>query len=148
MKIDQRKLTEIAAQNAVDAIELIEASLISIQPYDVKASYSPKDREPYDALCDRFIRAVEISIKFFKSYEMLMYAEYSETLRDLLNRMEKLGFISSVTIWMKMRDVRNRIVHDYLPDEIQEMYDSIIGDFGSEIVHLKSMILGIDFEKI
>lgn len=30
----------------------------------------------------------------------------------------------------------------------QNAVDSIIGDFGSEIVHLKSMILGIDFEKI
>jgi hypothetical protein len=140
MKKDQETLTKISSDKALDAIGLVEASLNSVAPYQVGKDYSPKEREPYDALSDRFIRAVEISIKFFKSYERFMYGESSDTLRDLLNKMEKLGFVSSVMIWMQMRDVRSRIVHDYLPEEIKEIYDSIMGDFGVELINLQQKI--------
>jgi len=54
-------------------------------------------------------------------------------LRDQLNRMEKLGIISSTETWFRLRDVRNRIVHDYLPGKIKEIYDDIMGPFGVEL---------------
>jgi len=75
-----------------------------------------------------------VSIKFFRSYERLQFAENSDALRDLLNRMEKLEMISSVEVWFRMRDVRNRIVHDYLPHEIKVMYDDIMEPFGRELI--------------
>ncbi|XSG85251.1 MAG: hypothetical protein ACPW60_00655 [Methylohalobius sp. ZOD2] len=36
---------------------------------------------------------------------------------DNLNRMEKLGLLSSVTDWMEARALRNRLVHEYVRDE-------------------------------
>ena len=140
MRDDQQILTKASLNKAIDAINLVEASIKEVKPFDTNKIYSPKEREPYDALCDRFIRAVEISLKYFRSYEKLMYGEISETLRDLLNRMEKLEIISSITLWMQMRDVRNRIVHDYLPEEIKDMYDEIMGSFGKELLRLKGRL--------
>ena len=146
MKIDQQVITKKALDKSVDAIKLVEASLKSIKPYNPGKIYSPKEREPYDALSDRFTRAVEISLKFFRSYEKLMYGENSESTRDLLNRMEKLELISSVILWLQMRDLRNRIVHDYLPEEIKEIYDSIMDVLGSELKNLKYKITEINIE--
>lgn len=137
MNKDQKILTEIAAKKAINSIKLVEASLNKIEPFDINIIYNPDEREPYDALCDRFIRAVEISLKYFRSYEKLMFGINSDTLRDLLNRMEKLKLVSSVNLWMQMRDVRNRIVHDYLPEKLKEMYDQIIEIFGRELIKLK-----------
>jgi uncharacterized protein with HEPN domain len=57
--------------------------------------------------------------------------------------MEKLDFIDDVITWMKMRDVRNRIVHDYLPDEIKKIYDSIMGPFGKQLQKVKKKIEGL-----
>lgn len=128
---------EIARRNRCkleSAIELIRASLGKLDTYDENRIYTADELEPYDALSDRFIRAVEMGIKFFRSYEMLQFAEQSDTLRDLLNRMEKTGMVSSVEIWFRMRDVRNRIVHDYLPQEIKAMYDDIMGYFSRELI--------------
>lgn len=71
-----------------------------------------------------------MSLKFFKSYEKLVEGENSDTLRDLLNRMEKLDLITSVIRWLEMRDIRNRIVHDYLPEKVKKIYDSIMGELG------------------
>jgi hypothetical protein len=73
-------------------------------------------------------------LKFFRTYEKIQFAEESDTLRDMLNRAEKVGLISSVELWFRMRDVRNRIVHDYLPEKVKEMYDDIMGDFGNELL--------------
>lgn len=146
MTKDWTILTQGIAKKALDAVALVEASLSDIKPYDEEKFYNPKEREPYDALSDRFVRAVEISIKFFRSYEMYMYGEHSETLRDLLNRMEKLEFIGSVMTWMKMRDVRNRIVHEYLPEEIKEIYDLIMGKFGNQLQKVKEKIEGLTFK--
>ncbi|MCK4400825.1 nucleotidyltransferase substrate binding protein [bacterium] len=141
MRDDQQILTKASLNKAIDAINLVEASLKEVEPFDANKIYSPKEREPYDALCDRFIRAVEISLKYFRSYEKLMYGESSETLRDSLNRTEKLEIISSTILWLQMRDVRNRIVHDYLPEEIKDMYDEIMGAFGKELLRLKVKLL-------
>ncbi len=140
MRDDQQIITKASLNKAIDAINLVEASLNEIKPFDENKIYSPKEREPYDALSDRFIRAIEISLKYFRSYEKLMYGENSETLRDLLNRMEKLEIISSTILWLQMRDVRNRIVHDYLPEEIKDMYDEIMNAFGKELLRLKGKL--------
>ncbi|VAX38071.1 hypothetical protein MNBD_UNCLBAC01-1338 [hydrothermal vent metagenome] len=137
MSYDQKIITEKVHKQMVNTINLVEASLKDIASYDPKKEYDPKEQEPYDALCDRFIRAVEIGLKFFRSYERLI-AENSETLRDILNRMAKLDWISSTELWLKMRDVRNRIVHDYLPEDIAEIYEEIAGVFGGELSALKA----------
>ena len=128
---DQTAICQFARQKALSAIALVEASVNRVKPYQVDKQYTPQELEPYDALSDRFVRAVETSIKFFRSYETLMFAETSETLRDQLNRMEKLNLITETSTWMAMRDVRNRIVHDYLPEDVKLIYQEIKGKFSA-----------------
>ena len=130
---EQTEVTKRELAKMFDTVALVQASLDKLASYDATRNYSSDESEPYDALSDRFIRAVEISLKFFRSYERLQFAEESDTLRDRLNRMEKLELISSVEQWFNMRDVRNRIVHDYLPNEIKQMYDDIMGPFALEL---------------
>ncbi|MBN1552629.1 nucleotidyltransferase substrate binding protein [bacterium] len=125
-------------EKVLDAVSLVEASLERVGNFDPEKDYTPEEREPYDALCDRFIRAVEISIRFMKTYEIHMYGENSDTLRDLMLRMEKTEMISSLDIWFRMRDVRNRIVHDYLPEDIQALYNDIQHSFAKELIRLKN----------
>jgi len=84
MKSDQQILTNSSLNKTINAIKLVEASLNHIKPYSANKQYTPKEREPYDALSDRFIRAVEISLKYFRSYEKLMYGENSETLGGVI----------------------------------------------------------------
>jgi len=129
-------LVQASGDKCLAAIELVRASLDKVPPYDPNRKYTPDELEPYDALADRFVRAVETSIRFFRSYELYQEAVASETYRDLLNRMEKYGLITSVVLWVEMRDVRNRIVHDYLPRKVRELFDLILGDYGAELLRL------------
>ena len=116
------------------AAALVSASLAKVPAYSEEQDYSADEREPYDALTDRFIRAVEMCLQFFRGFERLEFGEESLTLRDRLNRMERLGLITSVELWMKMRDVRNRAVHDYQPDQLKHMYDDMMEIFGPELL--------------
>jgi len=142
---DQKIITTKALKQALDALNLIEASLNTYEAYDAGRKYSPREQEPYDALCDRFIRAVEICLKFFRSYEKLLEGVNSDTVRDLLNKMEKSRLIESTGLWLEMRDVRNRIVHDYMPEDIERIYTSIAGAFGKELLEVKERVKSLRF---
>ena len=51
---------------------------------------------------------------------------------DMSERQRRL--ITSVELWMKMRDVRNRAIHDYQPDQLKRMYDDMMEIFGPELL--------------
>ena len=52
--------------------------------------------------------------------------------------------ISSVEIWIDMRDVRNRIVHDYLPDQVKNIYDEVMTRFKDELLTAKKNINAVN----
>lgn len=136
-KEDYKLLTEAASKQTKKAIGLVKASLDTVKPYNEKKEYSPKELEPYDALCDRFVRAIESSVKFFRTYELFLHGENSDNLRDLLHRMEKCDLVTEVPKWISMRNIRNRIVHDYSPEQIKAIYEMIMSEFGKELLRLE-----------
>lgn len=145
MKKELAVLASAARDRALRAIELFAASVRRYRPYDPRRRYTPKQLEPYDALADRYVRAVEAAIRFFRAHERHEFGEASDTLRDLLNRMEKLGLVSSVQLWIEMRDQRNRIVHEYLPEELQRIYAELTGRMGSELFTTRDAAAKIRF---
>ena len=146
MNSDLITLISAARQKVLNTIMLVEASLSRITPYDVNQNYTPEEMEPYDAMSGRFIRAVEVSLKFFRTYERYLFAESSDTIRDLLNRMATVDLITSTQLWVAMRDVRNRIVHDYLPKDIKQIYDAIQNQFGNELTQLQSKLIDLSID--
>jgi len=137
VKQDIAVVAEAARGKAIRSISLFAASVRRYRPFDSKRRYTPKQLEPYDAMADRYIRAVEASIRFFKAYERHQFGETSDSLRDLLGRMEKLGLVSSVQLWIEMRDQRNRIVHEYLPEKIKQIYRELVGKMSKELLAVK-----------
>ena len=95
MKQEIAVVAEAARGKAIRSISLFAASVRRYRSFDPKRRYTPKQLEPYDAMADRYLRAVEASIRYFRAYERYQFGETSDTLRDLLSRMEKLGLIPS-----------------------------------------------------
>lgn len=94
-------------------------SAAKLGPFGPMRPYSPDTLEPCDALVTRFERAIEVFVKFFRTAEAFESAGAGSTVRDCLGLMCKLGLIDQVDRWMEMREVRNRIAHDYLSDKVQ-----------------------------
>ena len=130
----------MAIEKYQKAFRLLQASVKKVAKFDIEKNYTADELEPYDALSDRFMRTVEIAIKFFRSYEYYLQAEQSQTLRDGLHQMEKLEIIVDIDIWIEMRDIRNRIVHDYLPEKMAEMYQLVCTEFYTELNALHQKI--------
>jgi len=78
---------------------------------------------------------------FFRTWKRVYEVTPSETFRDVLLRMEKLRIISSVETWLMMRDVRNRIAYEYLLNELNKIYQAIVGPAAEE---MRSMLAAID----
>lgn len=95
MKEEYKILINEAIKKVIKSVSIVKSSLENLAPYDPTKDYTDKELESYDALTSRFERAYEISIKFFRIYEKYQFAESSDTIRDLLNRMEKLRLITS-----------------------------------------------------
>ena len=146
MNSDLITLISAARQKVLNTIMLVEASLSRITPYDVNQNYTPEEMEPYDAMSGRFIRAIEVSLKFFRTYERYLFVESSDTIRDLLNRMATVDLITSTQLWVAMRDVQNRIVQDYLPKDIKQIYDAIQNQFGNELKQLQSKLIDLSID--
>jgi uncharacterized protein YutE (UPF0331/DUF86 family) len=50
--------------------------------------------------------------------------------------MHKLGIVSNVELVMDMRDVRNRVVHDYAPQQRERLHRDIRGRFYAELLRV------------
>ena len=133
-------LVAAVAQRYADSATMVEASLRRYRPFDVLRSYSADELEPYDALCDRYLRAVEMAIRYFRTVERARLALNSESYRDLLGNAAKWGLIVDVDLWFRMRDLRNRIAHDYLPAHLLRIYEAISGEFGPELLLLRDNV--------
>ena len=81
MTRDLELLADANREKARRTIDLVAASLSEYQPFDPVATYTPKALEPYDALADRFVRAVECCLRYFRSHELLEFAEQSDSTR-------------------------------------------------------------------
>lgn len=136
---DLHHLLEEAEAKVARAAALYLHSATKLGAFDPTRPYSPDELEPYDALVTRFERAVEVFLKFFRTVEMFETAGAGSTVRDCLGLMCKLGLIDEVDQWMEMREVRNRIAHDYLSDKVQGIYGLLIESYRpilAEAVHV------------
>lgn len=133
MNRDQQEMLRENRDKARAALGLVMASLDTYAPFNPAAELSPKELEPYDALADRFIRTIESALRLFRSVELYEFGIPADSTRELLDRMEKLGRVSSAELWMAMRSIRNKIVHDYLPEQVAQMFQQIAGPFADEL---------------
>jgi hypothetical protein len=78
--------------------------------------------ESFDALTSKFSRVSDIfTQKVLKSYVMLT-REDAPTFLDRMHLCEKLGIIPSADDMVAIRDMRNLIAHEYLTENLLEVY--------------------------
>jgi hypothetical protein len=107
------------------AVNLLKASLGKFKSYRVNKIYSPVELEYYDSLAFRFEKSVELFLHFFKGLESYYSGKISDTLRDRLLFMQKLKLIDSIDFWIEARLLRNKVAHDYLPEQLKAIYQEI-----------------------
>lgn len=135
----QKELIYRAYRDLESSIKLLETSLSKYKPYNPETFYTYEDLEYYDSLSFRYEKAIEAVFYFFKTLETYLYGERSETYRSMLQRIEKLDLIEDTEAYMDMKILRNKVVHTYTPEKLEEIYSNI-EKFGNILIR--------DFRKI
>ena len=113
--------------------DLLQRSLMSLQQSTNKtrqflqqSEFSFEELESIDSLTSKFSRTSDIYLqKVLRSIWMLL-REDTVPLIDLLNRAEKLMIIVSAEELLQMRDIRNQIAHEYLPEAVPELAKEVV----------------------
>ena len=108
------------------ALPSFERSLVKCRDFDFSLPISFEAEESLDALSSKFSRVSDIfTQKVLKTF-IFVLREDAPTFLDRMNLCEKLGIIPSAEELIAIRDLRNVIAHEYLSENLVEIYMEII----------------------
>ena len=129
MKIDPKELQILLLTHW----DLLQRSLMSLQQSSDKthlllrqSEFSFEELESIDSLTPKFIRTSDIYLQKVLCSIWMLLREDTVPLIDLLNRAEKLMIIVSAEELLQMRDIRNQIAHEYLPEAVPELASEVV----------------------
>lgn len=110
----------------LDAKEVLVYSFNKCSRIGIKAAYEPEELESFESLTGRFARLSDILIQKILRLIDQMDLDTEGTVRDRINRAEKKELISSSDVFVEIRQVRNDIAYEYLPEAIQEIFVKVL----------------------
>ena len=91
-----------------------------------KNSYTEEEFMYFDVLTSRFSRLSDFIIqKAFRTIDKID-GEDTGTVRDRLNRAEKKELLSGADDFADIRNLRNNITHEYIPEEMAEIFHNVL----------------------
>jgi len=104
----------------------LEISYQECNAIGVKKEYSIDEFGRFETLCSRFSRSIDFLIrKFLRTLDAYEF-ETQGTLIDVVNRADKRGLFEDIKDIHMMKDIRNTIVHEYIEDELVEVFDELM----------------------
>ncbi len=83
--------------------------------------------EPWEALTSRFARVTDIFLsKFIRLKVLELDPGFRGEMRDLLDKAEKTGLVTNADQWMKIRELRNKISHEYTTEDLRKTFEDIL----------------------
>ena len=92
----------------------------------LKKKYSFEDEESFDSLTSKFGRTSDLyTQKVLRTIRLLLHEPFVPFI-DNMNELEKIGIIFSADEMIEIRDLRNQITHEYLPEAIKELVPDVL----------------------
>jgi hypothetical protein len=110
-------------------IQSLETLMLSVDKCTIlikKDMYSFEDMESFDSLTSKFCRTSDIyTQKVLRTIWLLLHEPFVPFI-DLINKAEKLSIIQSADTLLAIRDLRNQITHEYIPEAITKIIPDVI----------------------
>lgn len=104
----------------------IEISYKECLSIGIKDEYDIDEFGKFETLCSRYSRGIDFLIrKIFRSLDEYEF-ENQGTLIDVVNNAHKRSLFNSVDEIRIMKDIRNTIAHEYVEDELKEIFDEVL----------------------
>ncbi len=92
----------------------------------IKKEYEIDEFGKFEILCSRYSRSIDFLIrKIFRTLDEYEF-ENQGTLVDVVNNAHKRGLFDNVELLRVMKDVRNTIAHEYIEDELPEVFEEVL----------------------
>lgn len=104
----------------------IRYSVNECKNIETKNCYTPEEFGKFETLCARYSRGIDFLIrKIFRSIDIYEF-ENPGTLIDVVNNAHKRGFFEDIDELRIMKDLRNDIVHEYIEENLIEIFDEVL----------------------
>lgn len=104
----------------------IEISYKECKKIGIKKDYSIDEFGKLETLCSRYSRGLDFLIrKIFRSLDAYEF-ENQGTLIDVVNNAHKRELFEDIEQLRIMKDLRNSIVHEYIEDELAEVFEEVL----------------------
>ena len=108
------------------AVSTLKLSVLKCQSIGLKETYSFEELESFDSLTSKFNRTSDIfTQKVLRTVWMLLHEPFVPFI-DMMNKCEKMAILTSADQMIEIRDLRNQIAHEYLPDAIRDLVPEAI----------------------
>lgn len=97
--------------------------------------YSIEEFGKFETLCSRYSRGIDFLIrKIFRTIDEYEF-ENQGTLIDVVNNAHKRDLFEDIDKIRVMKDVRNTVVHEYIEDELVEVFEEILL-YSEDLIHI------------
>lgn len=122
----------------------IDISFVECSKIGIKKEYSIDEFGKFETLCSRYSRGIDFLIrKIFRTLDEYEF-ENQGTLVDVVNNAHKRGLFEDVEELRIMKDVRNTVVHEYIEDDLVEVFDEVLQYTETLILIIKNTLNYID----
>jgi hypothetical protein len=127
--IHRSELIRLYRQDFLEALNTLEHSWKKLQHLTLPdmTSKNLDDLESWEALTSRFARTTDI---FLSKYIRLLILDldpgFRGEMRDYLDKAEKSALITNADQWMKIRELRNKIAHEYTSEDLLKTLKDVL----------------------
>lgn len=108
------------------SIETLQLSVEKARKIGTKPEYLFEEMETFDSLTSKFGRTSDLfTQKILRTCWNLLHEPFMPFI-DMLNKSEKVSLIRSADEMIEIRDLRNQIAHEYIPEAIQQLIPEVI----------------------
>ncbi len=113
----------------------IEISYDECKKIGIKQKYSVEEFGKFETLCGRYSRGIDFLIrKIFRTLDEYEF-ENQGTLIDVVNNAHKRELFEDIDELRIMKDIRNNIVHEYIEDELTNIFDEVL-EYTSKLIQI------------
>ncbi|MDO9614165.1 MAG: hypothetical protein Q7J86_06525 [Bacteroidota bacterium] len=130
MSIEKNQVLTDLLQNEwqllLSAVFTLQLSIHKCQSIGIKEYYSFEELESFDSLTSKFNRTSDIfTQKVMRTVWMLLHEPFIPFI-DMVNKAEKMLMLRSADAIIEIRDMRNQIAHEYIPEAIRDLVPEVI----------------------
>ncbi|NDP23120.1 MAG: hypothetical protein GZ091_18875 [Paludibacter sp.] len=108
------------------AVNTLLRSVEKCNTIGIKRVYTFEEQESFDSLSSKFNRTSDLfTQKVLRTSWMLLHEPFVPFI-DLMNTCEKMGIIIDANQMITIRDLRNQIAHQYIPEALFDLIPEVI----------------------